>query len=582
MDATDTEIETAAKMANAHNFIMSYSDKYDTHVGERGSQMSGGQRQRIALARALIRNPKILLLDEASSALDYESERIVQEALEKAKIGRTTIIIAHRLSTIKNADLIVALSDGQVHEIGTHEELLNKKSLYYELVQSQAQSNKKDESKKSSENVQSLKSSKLKETQSDIKALSDTNLISLKIERNVFQKLGRFFRRLIEYEIKMLRLNRPEFLWILCGCLSQLLIGTQQPCTSIIFSEIYKIFKIENKSDQNDLTLKYMYILLGIAVASFIINFLANYSFGLSGGKLTRRIRVKMFESLLRQEISYHDLDQNRSSVLAAKLSNNAAYCKGISGEKMGLIFQAFGGMVFSIIVSLLLNWKLSLLMLAISPLVFICSCISSRFSPSNKQVKGKYLDEEGHKLASECLENIKTVISLDRGEYFLGEFRQIFNQGSKKKYFLLNLQAYFYSISNNLFYFIQLCAFSYGFYLIKNDNLSSDNLFRIYSSIMMSTLKLSRVYSQLPDQKKSSSSAKIALEIIQRESKIDSLSESGFRPAKIEGNIKFENVYFKYPNRSNVRILNGFNLEIKKGETNALVGPSGKFYLLK
>jgi subfamily B ATP-binding cassette protein MsbA len=135
--ATFEEIQAAAKAANAHNFILQQENGYDTQIGDRGNKLSGGQKQRISIARAILKNPEILILDEATSALDTDSEKQVQEALERLMKNRTSLVIAHRLSTIKNADMIVVLSKGEIVEQGTHDELIAKQGEYYRLTQVQ-------------------------------------------------------------------------------------------------------------------------------------------------------------------------------------------------------------------------------------------------------------------------------------------------------------------------------------------------------------------------------------------------------------------------------------------------------------
>jgi subfamily B ATP-binding cassette protein MsbA len=136
--ATDAEIVEAAKLANAHEFIAKMPDGYNTMVGERGLTLSGGQRQRIGIARAVIRNAPILILDEPTAALDTESEKLVIEALERLMKGRTVLTIAHRLSTIRDAHKIIVLKDGVVAEEGTHEELVGRNGVYAELHRIQA------------------------------------------------------------------------------------------------------------------------------------------------------------------------------------------------------------------------------------------------------------------------------------------------------------------------------------------------------------------------------------------------------------------------------------------------------------
>ena len=136
----DAEVEDAARRANAHEFIVKLPDGYETFIGERGVKLSGGQQQRLAIARAILASPQILILDEATSNLDTESEQLIQASMATLLAGRTTFVIAHRLSTIRRADLILLMEDGRVVERGTHEELMRARGVYYDMVVRQMES----------------------------------------------------------------------------------------------------------------------------------------------------------------------------------------------------------------------------------------------------------------------------------------------------------------------------------------------------------------------------------------------------------------------------------------------------------
>jgi ATP-binding cassette, subfamily B, bacterial len=136
-EATDAEIEDAAHRANAHEFIVRLPEQYDTTIGERGVKLSGGQQQRLAIARAVLASPQILILDEATSNLDTESEQLIQASMAALLAGRTTFVIAHRLSTIRRADLILLMEDGRIAERGTHQELMEAQGTYYRMVRRQ-------------------------------------------------------------------------------------------------------------------------------------------------------------------------------------------------------------------------------------------------------------------------------------------------------------------------------------------------------------------------------------------------------------------------------------------------------------
>ncbi|KAI0558615.1 ABC transporter [Gracilaria domingensis] len=229
-EVTDDEIVAAAKKANAHDFIMKLPERYDTVLGERGAMLSGGQKQRVCIARALVRNPKILLLDESTSALDAQSERIVQEALEHAAEGRTTITIAHRLSTVKNADVISVIDQGKVVEEGNHTDLLSiERGAYRTLVEYQNVEGKKEKEEEEEEGDSSAVLKAAAEDPTKATSLSKTRVEEEEAELPIVDRgvLGR-----------ALKMNVPEIPYILVGMIGAAVAGASFPAMAITFTEV--------------------------------------------------------------------------------------------------------------------------------------------------------------------------------------------------------------------------------------------------------------------------------------------------------------------------------------------------------
>jgi len=358
-DATRDQIEEAAKLANAHDFITKLSNGYDTSTGERGLQLSGGQKQRICIARALMKNPKILLLDEATSALDNQSEKIVQAALESASSGRTTLVIAHRLSTVKNADLIIVLEKGSIIEQGTHDELMALKNYYYNLVKNQEIKIKEEEEENNRNEAENEDEDNDQTREVDIDENNDDNLNEIKVDSDNKGSSGNLSSRsqsksqylnddynwentivsrisstltlsrndlsnggngqyIIEerhektYGFKdmpwkrYISINKPYWLPNILGFFGAACNGGIQPAFAFIFSSALNTFtKQGDELIDGGVFWGLMFIVLGFC--NFIFFYCNIGGFTIAGEYLSYELRRRMYNAMIRQEVGFFD-----------------------------------------------------------------------------------------------------------------------------------------------------------------------------------------------------------------------------------------------------------------------------------
>ncbi|UJR22125.1 hypothetical protein I4U23_025189 [Adineta vaga] len=584
-DATDEEVEAVAKMANAHDFIMALPENYKTPSGDK---LSGGQKQRIAIARALLSDPKILLLDEATSALDNASERVVQDALDKAKDGRTTVVIAHRLSTIRNADLIVALENGQVKESGTHHELMKQKGLYYELVMAQhrkEEEKEKQETNSDSENdeneteahgtwaQQVLANRRVSKQSMNSAGNSDGYNESADELSDNSSKTKKFSR--LPFLLQIAKFNIPEWYWILLGALVSLGSGAVQPLYGYIFASLYSTVNEPDPREQERLIRVYAIICFFIGVGGGTAQFLTSFSFAKSGEALTMRMRTITFSAMIRQEISYFDQEENSVGALVTRLSSDASALKGLTGIRIGTIFQSISAALVGLILGFTTSWKLTLLNLSFSPIIFLSGKLRSQI----KDTKGKNkvtFAEKGGQYATQAIEHIRTVVALHKENHFINLYEDAFNQEFKIKVKRIHLLALGDAISTSLSYFIQCASFGYGSKLMENGELGFNEVYRVFCVISLSMLAVNRSLRMVPDFAKGKNAGLRIIKLHKRQSQIDPSSQSGIILKDIIGNIEFNDVHFRYSNRSTLRVLRHFSLKCSHGNTTALVGPSG------
>ncbi|XP_037542359.1 bile salt export pump [Nematolebias whitei] len=593
------DIMQAAKEANAYNFIMTLPQKFDTLVGEGGGQMSGGQKQRIAIARALVRNPKILLLDMATSALDNESEAVVQEALDNVRAGRTTISIAHRLSTIRNADVIVGFEHGQAVERGKHKELLEKQGVYFTLVtlQNQGSSSAAKDVISESEDDFDIKVESFRRGSCRSSIRSSSRLRSLSKLSNDFvpDALSGSLRipsdvQLIPEDtpeedadeteetapvLRILKYNKPEWPYMLLGSLGAAVNGSVNPIYAILFSQILGTFAIRDLDEQRKQINSICVLFCIVAVISFFSQFLQGYAFAKSGELLTRRLRKVGFHAMLKQEIGWFDDPRNSPGALTTRLATDASMIQGATGSQIGMIVNSLTSIGASFIIAFYFSWKLTLVIMCFLPLIGLSGVFQAKMLTGFANEDKKAMEAAG-RVSSEALTNIRTIAGLAKESSFVETYEQKLElpyRSAKKR---ANIYGVCFGFAQCVIFMAYAASFRYGGYLVRAEGLQYMLVFRVISAIVISGTALGRASSFTPDYAKAKTAAAQFFKLLDRIPKINMSPSDGQKWENFRGKIEFLNCKFTYPTRPDVQVLNGLLVSVKPGQTLAFVGSSG------
>ncbi|CAN0857280.1 ABC transporter B family member 15 [Linum grandiflorum] len=578
-DASMEEIMDAAKAANAHNFISQLPQGYDTQVGERGVQMSGGQKQRIAIARAVIKAPRILLLDEATSALDSESERVVQEALDKAAVGRTTIIIAHRLSTVRDANLIAVVHNGQVTELGSHNDLIqNPDGMYTSLVHLQQTDSA---GSGSSQLVGNNNSGVLSASLTSTNIVNDVNNISSRrVSRSSSaNSMAEMNEKHDEFRVpsfrRLLALNLPEWKQGMLGCGGAILFGGIQPTYSFTLGSMISVFFLTDHSEMKHKAAVYSFSFLGLAVASMIVNVVQHYNFAYMGECLTKRIRERMLSKILTFEVGWFDQDHNSSGAVCSRLAKDANVVRSVVGDRMALIVQTISAVTIACAMGLVIAWRLAIVMIAVQPLIIVCfyTRIVLLRTMSQRAIK---LQAESAKVAAEAVSNLRTITAFSSQNRVLGILKKA-QVGPHKE----SIRQSWYTglglgISQSLMTLTWALDFWYGGKLISHGSITVKAFFETYLILVSTGRVIADVGAMTSDIAQGSDAVGSVFEVLDRYTQINPDDDKGHKPEKVTGHIELLEIDFAYPARPDVMIFEGFSIRIEAGKSTALVGQSG------
>nr|CAG8460076.1 10588_t:CDS:2 [Entrophospora candida] len=617
-DVTMDEVINACKLACIHDEIMELAEGYDTVVGDKAGKLSGGQRQRIAIARALIKDPAILILDEASSALDMTSDMLVQQALENSSNGRTTIVITHQLKHIREDDLVYVLHDGEVVEKGLVADLLEIKDSYYSKLLKESYKNPHPKRRTHefptklttpgnnllhrslSVGVQvgwrkSVYEDYFESSAMDVLQGTATAAITKRYENRVS-----YFDLLSYYDyvddggiidvivtnaigdapkdnvkmkfFQLMKLTMNNKTLYAFGLIACIINGLVMPVFSFVLAKLLATYSI---SDSEQLIANSRNLALTVLAIAAINGGSAHFKYFLlerASEDWAVRLRHLGFGTILRQSQSWFDKPENVTGKLTTILTTDTEATKNLIGHFAGSIVYGtvtlVGGMIWSIIV----GWQLTLVGFGFVPILLLGSEIQVYVLQKYERMqKSSY--ENASNVFYQTISSVRTVFCLAVEKAMLLKF----HDSLRRPYIIGIRKAVISALTagfiEGLSYLTKAVTFWYGAQLVANGTYNLSTMLTVWTLVVFCTSSATQMLATIPYYAKSKQAAKSISKIIN----LPTLpTTTGKILESLQGTIVFKDVYFSYPERPNSRVLSGLDLTLQQGQSVALVGKSG------